>query len=429
MNKSFTLLYICLGIITYGQNTPKDSSQFIDSLIKNNECLAKNKVINLKTIDSLWIEKLYRSSLFENLYDVCSDKDSIQPILKLSDSLLKKRLENLDAKTPFHLSYNPILKKIIASYLKNKHMYYPRMLARAMYYFPLFENILNQFDMPLEIKYLAIVESALNPRAKSLVGARGLWQFMYQTGKQFDLKISSYVDERQDPERSTIAACKYLQDLYSIFKDWDLALAAYNSGPGNVTKAIRRSGGYKNYWNIRPFLPRETADYVPAFYAIYYIFSYAKEHRIHPEKPIAYQFDTDTIAVKQLLTFQQISKSIGTDIEVLQFLNPAYKLDIIPFIKNKKYTLRLPKKDMFTFIEKEKEIYALAKKESEQRERPLPKYLEMNHRIRYKVRYGDYLGKIARKYGVSIAKIKKWNGMRSSKIRTGQRLTIYPRRF
>ena len=389
----------------------------------------QDSVINLKTIDSIWIKKLYDSHLTKEYTLPFHKKDSSEIVLHVPDSILKKRLKLLNTQTPIQLNYNPILKNIIIRYIKNRHKYYSKILARTMYYFPLFEKILDEFDMPLELKYLAVVESGLNPRAKSKMGARGIWQFMYQTGKQFDLKISSYVDERQDPERSTIAACKYLKALYGVYKDWNLALAAYNSGPGNVNKAIRRSGGYRNYWNIRPFLPRETAAYVPAFYAIYYIFSYAKEHGIYRQPPIAYHFDTDTIRVKQLLTFKQISKSTSTDTKVLEFLNPAYKLNIIPFIADKKYTLRLPRKNLLTFIKKEQEIYQQAAAALEKREQPLPKYLEMNHRIRYRVKNGDYLGRIARKYGVSIRKIKKWNGMRNSRIRVGQRLTIYPRIF
>lgn len=303
------------------------------------------------------------------------------------------------------------------------------MFSRAMYYFPMFEKYLDQYDIPLEIKYLAIVESALNPRAKSRVGATGIWQFMYQTGKQFGLKVSSYVDERQDPVKSAIAACKYLSSLYKTFNDWDLALAAYNSGPGNVSKAIRRSGGYRNYWNIRPYLPRETAGYLPAFYSTLYIFEYAKEHKIFPEEPVIRHFATDTIRLKRLLTFDQLNETLGVSIELLQFLNPQYKLDIVPHVKGRDYALRLPQENVGTFLENEKEIYLLADEEDAKREKPLPKYFEMNQRIRYKVRSGDYLGRIANRYGVRVSDIKKWNGMRTTNLSVGQRLTIYPKRL
>ena len=293
----------------------------------------------------------------------------------------------------------------------------------------MFEKYLDQYDIPLEMKYLAIVESALDPRAKSRVGATGLWQFMYLTGRQYKLKVSSYVDERQDPIKATIAACKYLSDLYRIFGDWDLALAAYNSGPGNVSKAIKRSGGYRNYWNIRPYLPRETAGYVPAFYATMYLFEYAKEHDLIGNAPRIHHFATDTLQIKRTVSFDQISEKTGVDSEVLEFLNPSYKLDIVPYIKGRNYKLVLPKVATNGFLKVEKELYKLADEDDAKREKPLPKYFEMNQRIRYRVRNGDYLGKIAKKFGVRISDIKKWNRLRNNRLRIGQRLTIFPKRM
>ncbi len=292
----------------------------------------------------------------------------------------------------------------------------------------MFERELDNYDIPLEIKYLAIVESALKPRAKSRVGATGLWQFMFTTGKMYGLDVSSYVDERSDPIKSTEAAAKYLAKLYEIFGDWDLALAAYNSGPGNVTKAIRRSGGYQNYWNIRHNLPRETAGYLPAFLANMYIFEYAKEHGFNQYKPEIAYFETDTVRVKKMITLDQVSEVTGTPIEELQFLNPSYKLDIIPFIKDENYTLRLPNDVVGTFVNNEEKIYAFAKEEFDKREKPLPQFFNSNDRIRYKVRSGDYLGKISRQYGVRVSDLKRWNGLRSNNLKIGQRLTIYPRK-
>ena len=312
----------------------------------------------------------------------------------LPTDLLKERLKILDSKTPFHIEYNKQLEQIIKTYLKRRKSAFSSLMEKARYYFPMFEEHLDKYDIPLEIKYLAIVESALKPRARSRVGAKGLWQFMYQTGKQFNLNVSSYVDERSDPYRATEAACKYLASLYKIFGDWDLALAAYNSGPGNVSKAIRRSGGSRNFWNIRHNLPRETAGYVPAFYATLYIFEYANEHNIKAKESSFAYFETDTILVKNQLTFEQIYETINVDIEVLQFLNPQYKLDIIPYIKGRNYTLTLPVKDVGNFVSNEERIYAYAKAEEAKREKPLPKYFETNDRTVYRVRSGDYLGKI-----------------------------------
>jgi membrane-bound lytic murein transglycosylase D len=253
---------------------------------------------------------------------------------------------------------------------------------------------------------------------------------MFGTGRQYGLKISSYVDERQDPRLATDAACRYLSDLYDIFGDWDLALAAYNSGPGNVTKAIRRSGGYKNYWNIRMFLPRETAGYLPIFYATMYLFEYAGEHGLVPSDINRIQYyETDTIQIKRLISFEQIEKKTGINAELLRFLNPAYKLEIIPRPKDRMYSLVLPVEYVGIFVQNEEAIYAYAATEEAKREKPLPQYAEINQRLRYRVRRGDYLGKIARKFGVSVASIKRWNHLRSSRIREGQRLTIYPRKY
>lgn len=381
------------------------------------------------SVDQKWLDELYSTALYDTIYKTITQLD-YKPVdyPELPTDTLKARLKALNAKTPFNIEYNPALESVIKSYLKNRREHLEHLIALSAFYFPLFERELDNQNIPLEIKYLAIVESALKPRAKSRVGATGLWQFMFTTGKMYGLDVSSYVDERSDPIKSTVAASKYLASLYRIFGDWDLALAAYNSGPGNVSKAIRRSGGYKNYWNIRPFLPRETAGYLPAFLATMYIFEYAKEHGLTQEKPVFRHFETDTVRVKQMITLDQVSEMTGVNIEELQFLNPSYKLDIIPFIKDENYALRLPKRVVGKFVNNEQQIYAYAKAEFDKREKPLPELVETKSQIRYRVRSGDYLGKIARRYGVRISQIKRWNGLRSNNIRIGQRLTIYPRK-
>ena len=381
------------------------------------------------TIDKKWQEELYGNDLYDTIYKSISEltyKDVDYP--ELSTDTLKARLKRLDARTPFNVEYNPGLESVIKSYLKHRRKSLQRLMALSAFYFPLFESELDSHDIPLEIKYLAIVESALKPRAKSRVGATGLWQFMYGTGKIYGLDVSSYVDERCDPIMSTEAATKYLSKLYEIFGDWDLALAAYNSGPGNVTKAIRRSGGYQNYWNIRHNLPRETAGYLPAFLATMYIFEYAEEHGFVKAKPEFTYKETDTVRVKHMITLDQVSEVTGVDIEELQFLNPSYKLDIIPFIKDENYTLRLPRNVIGPFVNNEDQIYAFAQAEFDKREKPLPQFFESKNRVRYRVKSGDYLGRIARLYGVRVSQIKQWNGLRSNNLRIGQRLTIYPRK-
>ncbi|MCK5440299.1 MAG: LysM peptidoglycan-binding domain-containing protein, partial [Maribacter sp.] len=368
-------------------------------------------------------------SLYDEMYREVANLE-IDAIVDntINTDTLKMRLERLNQKTPFNIAYNPSLENVIKSFLVRKRGLMERMLTASQFYFPLFEEHLDNYNIPLEMKYLAIVESALNPRARSRVGAKGLWQFMYTTGRMYKLDVSSYVDERSDPIKSTVAACKYLSKLYEIFNDWDLALAAYNSGPGNVNKAIRRSGGHKNYWNIRRNLPRETAGYVPAFLATMYLFEYAEEHGIKGQKIDRAYFETDTIHVKSLITFDQISELVGVGVEELKVLNPSYKLNIIPYIKGKQYALRLPKVAMGKFVANEEAIYAHVKKELKSKEAPLPQLVKANDRIRYKVRSGDYLGKIAERYGVGVSQIKRWNGLRSNNLRIGQRLTIYPRK-
>ena len=388
----------------------------------------KINLVKVHKIEERWHNELYNNTLYDTLTNTVSSQ-SYEAIYypELPTDTLKKRLAVLNAKTPFNIEYNPSLESVIKSYLKNRKRSTETLIHRSQYYFPMFEEVLDKHNLPLEIKYLAVVESALKPRAKSRVGATGLWQFMFATGKQYGLEVSSYVDERCDPLRSTNAAAKYLASLYKTFGDWDLALAAYNSGPGNVTKAIRRSGGYQNYWNIRPFLPRETAGYLPAFLATLYLFEYAEAHGFQVEKNQLPIFATDTIHVKQMISLDQVAELTDTKIEILQHLNPSYKLDIIPVINNKTYTLRLPLDKMGDFVENEAQIYAAAKAEFEAGEKPLPQFFEIDSKIRYKVKSGDYLGKIARKFRVRVSQIKQWNGLRTNDLKIGQRLTIYSR--
>ena len=383
-----------------------------------------------KKIDSVWLSALYNNDLFEEIYGSVTQLE-YEPVEyeELSTEVLKSRLEELNARTPFNVEYNPSLESVIKGYLKNRRRTMAKLMALSDYYFPMFEEELDRQGLPLEMKYLAIVESALDPRATSRVGAKGLWQFMFSTGRMFGLEVNSYVDERTDPIMATEAAAKYLYSLYDSLGDWDLALAAYNSGPGNVAKAIRRSGGRTNYWNIRSNLPRETAGYVPAFLATMYIFEYADEHGFKSSGPRFPYIATDTIRVKQKISLQQVAAVTNMDLAELEFLNPSYKLGIIPVIKDENYVLRLPIESIGKFVDNEAAIYAFASAEFNNREKPLPELIEQSDRIRYRVRSGDYLGKIANRYGVSVSKIRRWNGLKSNQLRIGQRLTIYPRKM
>src|SRR5690606_6501890 len=322
-------------------------------------------------VDSLWLNELTSLDIYNDLTEDISKINLDQPVdYELSTELLKQRLKALDAKSPFNIEYNPGLENIIKSFLKNRKRSYERLMAISEYYFPMFEEALARYNVPLEVKYLAIVESALNPKAVSRMGATGLWQFMYQTGKQYNLQIDSYVDERSDVLKSSEAAAQYMANMYKIFGDWDLVLASYNSGPGNVAKAIRRSGGKQNYWNIRQHLPKETQGYVPAFLATMYIYEYHKEHGIVPQRALVKHFETGTVMVKTELTFKQLGTLLDMPVAELEMLNPSYKLKTVPAYDKKAHFLRLPKDKIALFTSNEDKIYAYAKYEASQRERP-----------------------------------------------------------
>ena len=404
-------------------------STFIATGVKDSIVYNLKDMASARKKDSLWLKELYKSDLFDDVYNSVVNQDfGTVDYDELPTELLKKRLKELDARTPFKVEYNPSLESVIKQYLKNRRGSLERLMGLSEYYFPMFEQELDKNNLPLELKYLAVIESALNPRAQSRVGATGLWQFMYPTGKMFGLDVSSYVDERSDPIMATEAACKYLKSLNNSFNDWDLALAAYNSGPGNVSKAIRRSGGKTNYWNLRDFLPRETAGYVPAFLATMYIFEYAKEHGFKKQASRIPFVATDTIKVKQQITLDQIAKLTNLDKEELEFLNPSYKLGIIPVVKDENYMLRLPLTHVGAFVNNEEAIYSFAQEEQEETEKSMPELFEQPEKIRYRVKRGDYLGRIADIYGVGVSQIRGWNGMRSNTVKTGQNLIIYPKK-
>src|SRR5690554_5258289 len=377
-------------------------------------------------IDNLWIKELTSSDLSETMYEDIQNLDTEQDVdFELSSELLKERLRLLDEKSVFNIEHNQAIENTIKSYIKNRKRSYERLAALSEYYFPLFEEKLAKYNIPLELKYLAIVESALNPRAVSRMGAGGLWQFMLPTGRAFNLNVDSYVDERYDPIKATEAACQYLLSLHKMYGDWDLALAAYNAGPGNVNKAIRRSGGMKNYWNIRKNLPRETQGYLPAFLATMYIFEYHKEHNIQPQRSHIARIETDTVMVKRQMSFTQVSDLLDVTVEELRFLNPSYKLDIIPFMSDKPHYLRLPLDKVGIFVANEEAIYAYIDIENSKKEKVIPFTEEAAVTTKYHtIRRGDTLSSIARKYGVSVNNLKKWNNLKGTNIRAGQKLKI-----
>ena len=390
-------------------------------------------------VDSLWLKELTNLDIYNNLTEDIQTINIDEKVdYELSTELLKARLQEMDEKSPFHIEYNQGLENIIKSFLKNRKRSFERLMAVSEYYFPLFEEAFDKQNVPLEIKYLAVVESALNPKAVSRVGATGLWQFMYQTGKQYGLKIDSYVDERSDPLKASEAAAQYMKNMYAIFGDWDLVLASYNSGPGNVAKAIRRSGGQQNYWNIRKNLPKETQGYLPAFLATMYIYEYHKEHGIVPEKAPIKHFATDTVMIKRQMSFKQISELIDIPVAQLQVLNPSYRLNIVPAYKDQTHFLRLPQDKMAVFTSNESKIYAYVEKEANLREKPFQivrpivsqdsvntfqKLAQAKVRY-YRVKRNDNLSTIAQKYDVTVADLKRWNNIRGNKVAYGKNLKI-----
>ena len=350
-------------------------------------------------------------------------------ISSFNTDTIKARLVRLNTKTPIDISYTPELEDLIKKYINNRKKYFNESSELINHYFPIFEKALQNNKAPLELKYLPIVESRLNPRAISKAGATGLWQFMYAAAKENGLELNSYIDERMDPAKSSSAAAKYLVKLKEMYNDWTLAVAAYNAGPRTISKAIIRSGGYKNFWNIRGFLPYETSRYVPSFFATMYVLEYANEHGITPYKESVKKNRTDTIHVKEQIAFSHIASFLEIPLDTIEFLNPSYIHKIIPKIKNKTQAITLPENYALLYVAKEKELYDYANKEFKLIEKPLPDLYSINSKIIYKIKYGDYLGSISKKFGVKIADIMRWNNLSSDKIRENQRLIIFPKRI
>ncbi|OXB06566.1 LysM peptidoglycan-binding domain-containing protein [Flavobacterium pectinovorum] len=390
-------------------------------------------------VDSLWMNELVSLDIYDDLTkDIQTINTDISVDEELPTELLKQRLQVMNEKSPFEIEYNQGLENIIKSFLKNRKKSFSRLMALSEYYFPIFEDAFAKQNVPLEIKYLAVVESALNPKAVSKMGATGIWQFMYGTGKQYDLKIDSYIDERSDPLKSTAACSEYMTKMFKIFGDWELVLASYNSGPGNVTKAIRRSGGKTKYWDIRNHLPKETQGYVPAFLATMYLFEFHKEHGINPERAVVKNFETDTVQIKNQMSFKQIADLLDMPQSQIQLLNPSYKLNVVPFYQNEQHFLRLPKDKIATFVNNEDKIYDYVAYQSQHKGLPKQLALKVTPKGKakldnavgttetqyYKVRKGDNLGSIADKYDVSILELKKWNNLKGNALALGKTLKI-----
>jgi membrane-bound lytic murein transglycosylase D len=410
------LVFLVFSNIAYSQNHIIDESK-----IRNDDPM-------IYMLDSLQFSAAFESINFTcdtsklNIFNYCPD---LVPMF--NDQVYEARLKLLDEKSPFDLVFNSAVKTYIDVYAIRKRALVSRVLGLSHLYFPMFEEELDRYNLPIELKYLAIVESALNPIAVSRSGAGGLWQFMYPTGKMFGLNQDSYTDERKDPYESTKAACKYVKYLYGMFGDWQMVLAAYNCGPGTVNKAIRRSGGKKTYWEIRPYLPLETQNYVPAFIAVNYVMNYSKEHNLYPISPKKEFFFADTIKLKSRTDLKHVANVLQVQLEDLKFLNPKYKTTLIPFDPENSI-LCLPATLVGTFIANEQYIYALSKENINIAYRStsnfgsnivtkLPSY--------HIVKKGEGILSIAKKYHCSIAEIKSWNKLKSNHISPGKKLIVY----
>ncbi|MFH0895013.1 MAG: LysM peptidoglycan-binding domain-containing protein [Bacteroidota bacterium] len=459
--KSFVLpLFVFLtGLLVFPYNAyphngkhPGDTTQI---LIKMNPIL--------EMLDSLAVSKYFQCTQFTtdvaklNKYNFAPDFVPTYP-----DEVYIERMARLKNSSPFPYQYNSSVKDWIDMYGVKKRHSVSRMLGLAELYFPIFEAALDKYKMPLELKYLAIVESALNPFAVSVAGATGLWQFIYQTGKMYDLEVNTYIDERMDPLKETMAACEYMQDLYNMYGDWALVLAAYNSGPGNVNKAIRRSGGKTDFWDIKSFLPRETQGYVPAFIAVSYLMTYPSEHNIYPSKPRITYHELDTLMITRELTFEQISEMLNVPQEDIKFLNPIYKKGVIP-CTGAPNRLVLPVKLIGAFIKCGDSIYTHKTKSVLEREQILltklnvkkvvtqpnpvkdtgkqvvktnPNPIKTDNNIvkntnppshdksYYVVKSGEGVAGIASRCGITVDELCEWNNIKKNFIYPGQKLIV-----
>lgn len=365
---------------------------------------------------SIWY--VHKKTTLENDYDM----DSVRLVSNVPDSVYIERIKRMNSF--INLPYNEIVKNYIILYSEKMGARFENMLGLCSYYMPIFQETLNRYDLPEELKAMAIIESALNPLAVSRAGAKGMWQFMYGTARMYGLHIDSFVDERLDPVKSADAAARYMKDAYDIFGDWNLAIASYNCGAGNVNRAIRRSGGSREFWDIWPYLPRETRGYVPAFVGALYAMNYYKEHGLRPaavEMPV----HVDTFKINKMLHLKQVSELVGVPLEELKNLNPQYRHEIVPG-NDREYILRIPYNYTNAFIDCEDSLYR-HKAEEYFNPATIKKIKDGGdgERIVYRVKSGDYLGKIASRYRVSVNQIKRWNNLKSNNIRVGQRLVIY----
>tara|TARA_Y100001954_G_scaffold128436_2_gene137593 strand:+ start:1124 stop:2647 length:1524 start_codon:yes stop_codon:yes gene_type:complete len=417
---------ICLSFWSSGQKMLNENTA--DSI--KTDSIAKRQILSddpfLAMLDSLHEAHVFNAHpISYSTAQLNVHHFPLDSIPVYSDSIMRIRFQDMDAFSPISFTYNNKVKKLIEVYGTHRRLMLSKVMGLAELYFPMFEEEIEKMNLPMELKYLPVVESALNNTARSRAGAVGMWQFMYRTGKYLGLEINSYVDERRDPVKSTQTAIKYLNYLNSIYDDWLLALAAYNAGPGNVNKAIRRAGGKKNFWAIQYFLPRETRNYVPSFMAVTYLMSHPADHNLYPVKPKFEIRNIDTLTIQQAIHLSQISDVLCISLKDLVFLNPQYKRAYIPVKSSDtvKYTITLPVSIVGDFLANENSIYNYKTKNKV--DAPSDLYANRTELIHH-VRKGESLGLIAQRYNVRISDLREWNNISSKAyIHPGQKMIVF----
>ena len=395
-----------------GRNKPSKPYKIDNSIVDSQICVPESWDMSLDSLINSWHVKYYVEK---------KDNPGYKEAVMGSDEVYVDRLSRLN--NVMELPYNEVVRNCINLYVDRRRSSVEYMLGLESFYFPMIEEALDKNGLPDELKYLAVVESALNPVALSRAGASGLWQFMLPTGKQYGLEINSLVDERRDPLKATYAACEYFKDMYRLYGDWTLVIAAYNCGPGNVNKAIKRANGSTDYWKMYPYLPKETRSYVPLFIAATYVMNYHAHHQLYPVQtslPLA----TDTVVINQSIHFDQIADVLKVDKELLRVLNPQYKKDIVPG-NSKPRAIKLPAHKAYAFVGLEDSIASHRKDELFANRTYTGEGSLDQEKVIHRVVKGETLLTIGNKYGVTAANIRKWNGLKSNRVGAGRRLTIY----
>jgi len=434
MIKLKLIFFSCIFALATNAQTPAH-------LVRPGDTLKKDAFIN--TVDQslqLFLADYANQNNYDSIINALNYEPGDAP--QFSDDIYCERLEKMNEMSPFHLDCNAATLSTIKFFAQNRRGFARVVLGRSTLYFDLFEEKLAEYGLPIELKYLPVIESGLRPQVKSRAGALGLWQFMYRTGLYFGLKENSYIDERMDPVQATDAACRYLRQLYGIYGDWNLALAAYNAGPGNVNKAIRRSGNKTTYWEVRPFLPTETQGYVPNFIAAAYLLTYHAEHNIVPMDVKVHYAQLDTMCLSAGVHMNSISKLVNWPVDDIKALNPVYKTTYIPSTKPSQ-CISGPLEKIGLLVSLEDSLYGLERKLYSGEVAPVVKPIDLEpvvvdsldslgnstlpalgNYIYHKVKSGETMGTIATKYGVTVEQIMEWNALRTTNIYVGQRLQL-----